>query len=167
MEKLKKRKQFEYNIPGYAFSKVSDIIMFTYAHAYYAVFCNRNIKKSLVLFTHDFELEDTMDLEGAMVCYQRVRDKFLDEQRAVYTPTAISDIHVRNLIDVMIWAWVTFIKRHVHNMFDTERAVIMFGEYFSIDFTPDELIMMCQRFDHTARPIEFLPKIPIDFNLKK
>lgn len=167
MARLQKKKQFEQNIPGYAFSKVSDIMMFTYAHAYYAVFCNRNIKKAFTLFTQDFELEDTMDLEGAMVCYQRVRERFMDEQRKEYSPTEISDIHIRGLLDTMTWAWVTFMKKHVHQTFDTKRAIIMFGEYFSIDFTTDELIMFCRRYEDTAKPIEFLPTIPMDFNLKK
>jgi sulfur relay (sulfurtransferase) DsrF/TusC family protein len=167
MGTFQKRKAFEGNIPAYAFNKASDIMMFTYAHAYYAVFPTRNIKKAITLFMQDFDLYDTFDIESAMVCYQRVREKFLNEQRREYESTEIADMHVRTLLEVMIWAWITFLKKHVHADYDIEQAIIFFGQYFDIEFTTDELIMYERRFKDSEQRIGYLPTVPMDYNIKK
>lgn len=166
MVRLQKRKSFEMGIPAYAFSKASDLMMFTYAHAYYAVFTTRNISKAIRLFRKDFDIEDEFDIDGAMVCYQRVREKFMDEQRRQYVSTEISDVYVRYTIDVMIWAWVTFMQRHVNPSFDVEQAIIMFGEHFGIEMTPDDMIMHTRRFKDSKVKIEALPTVPKEYNLK-
>lgn len=166
MARLQKRKSFEMGIPAYAFTRASDIMMFTYAHAYYAVFTTRNISKAIKLFRKDFDIEDEYDIDSAMVCYQRVREKFLDEQRRAYISSEISNIYVRYVLDVMIWAWVTFMRKHVNPTFDIEQAVVMFGEHFNVEFTADDVIMHTRRYNDSQVGIDTLPTVPMEYNLK-
>lgn len=166
MEHLPKRKPFEMGLPSYAFNKASDIIMFTYSHAYFAVFAKRNISRAIKLFRIDFNIENEYDNYNAMACYQRVREKFLDERRLVYVSSEINDTYVRCIIDVMIWAWVTFMRKHVNPNFATIEAVEMFSEYFSMKFTLSDIIMHARRFDDIKRPIETLPIEPMRYNMK-
>ena len=166
MARLQKRKSFEMGIPSYAFTRASDIMMFTYAHAYYAVFTTRNISKAIKLFRKDFDIEDEYDIDSAMVCYQRVREKFLDEQRRAYISSELSNIYVRYVLDVMIWAWVSFMRKHVNTTFDIEQAIVMFSDHFGMAFTTDELSQHTRRYNDSHTDIDTLPTVPMEYNLK-
>lgn len=167
MATFRKIKGFEQNIPSYAFSKVSDIMLFTYVHAYYAVFPTRSIQRAVTLFMQDFKLEATFDIDGAMVCYQRVRERFLDEQRRDYESSEIADIHIRGLLDVMVWAWVTFLKKHVHEEYEVEQAIILMNEYFSLRLDDVGVEMYERRYRDNECCIIKLPTVPMDFNMLK
>ena len=141
----RKLKKFEEPIPRYAMTNKTNIMMWTYAHAYQSIYSDRNAKKAITAFIDDFNISCDFDTTTASVIVGRVNTMF--HQTSTYEPFDLGNFYLTHCIDTMIYAWITFYQKHVSAQYDTEMALHEFDDYFEMDMTIDEFDIYLRRFN--------------------
>ena len=138
-------KKFEERIPRFVMSNRTNVMMWTYCHAYKCVFLNKNITTATNLFVKDFDVENETEPLSCGVACKRVSEIF--ESTSTYEPFELGNIYINQTIDVMIYAWITFYRLHVNNDFDEAVALQEFDTYFNMDMTGDEFDIYLRRYN--------------------
>jgi len=138
---MRKGKEIEQNIPHYLKGSKTDMMIWTYVHAIKSLYPKSSINSIVSQFYKDFDFYH-MYYSGVQNIFTKFNLKYNMSERGD-CDNPLCNIYMIGTLETMLFAWCKCYELRVG--YEKEQSALLFCEYFSIEWTPDQMAMFLNR----------------------